>query len=342
MKGAEEYIPEDALQTETAAQLMRRHIPEPPQVVPGIIPEGFVLLASKPKLGKSWLMLNTSLAIANGGRALAKIAVPQGEALYVGAEDNARRLQDRLARMPDEAPVALHLVTAGQMPRLDDGGLEMLDQWLDRHPDCIIVTLDTIARVRPLRSRGGDLYEEDAGFGATLQELANRHRIALVGVHHLRKAPGLDMLDTVSGSTGLTGSADAILVLDRQRGEADAVLRITGRDITEQELALKFQADEGVWEYLGEAREYAVSGERRQILDYLEMLQKPASPKQIAAAVGGNYDSTRHLVRKLMAEGLVVNESYGQYRIHSVHSLEGTVSSTGETAVNGVAGGRSQ
>src|SRR5215217_3565759 len=38
--------------------------------VPGLIPEGSVLLVGPPKIGKSWLVLTIALAAASGGKAL--------------------------------------------------------------------------------------------------------------------------------------------------------------------------------------------------------------------------------------------------------------------------------
>src|SRR5260370_29805174 len=47
-------------------KLCDERFPEVKYVVPGIFPEGVILLASRPKLGKSWLILQTSAAVATG------------------------------------------------------------------------------------------------------------------------------------------------------------------------------------------------------------------------------------------------------------------------------------
>jgi len=48
-----------------------------------------------------------------------------------------------------------------------------------------------------------------------LRKLANETGVAIVLVHHLRKADADDAFDTVSGTLGLTGAPDDILVLKR-------------------------------------------------------------------------------------------------------------------------------
>src|SRR5918999_3583171 len=54
----------------SAMELMAIEFPEPRWIVPGIVPEGTAILAGKPKMGKSWLALGTSVAVAAGGVAL--------------------------------------------------------------------------------------------------------------------------------------------------------------------------------------------------------------------------------------------------------------------------------
>ena len=136
------------LTTITGAALMQLDLPEPPAVVPGFFVEGLTLLASRPKLGKSWLMLTTAVAVATGTRALGKIQVERGECLYLGLEDNQRRLQSRLEVITDSVPAGLHLATSGAMSRLDMGGLEQLDSWL-KSSSGLSPRGDRHARARP-------------------------------------------------------------------------------------------------------------------------------------------------------------------------------------------------
>ena len=197
----------------SAAELVGLTLPEPRRAVPGLFPEGFNLLVGKLKMGKSWLSLSIALAVANGGEVFEKIKVEAGEVFYLALEDNQRRLQDRLKKIlgEDPAPVGLHLVT--EWPRLKSGGLEPLETWLSEHPHCRLILIDTLTRIRPPRIRGADLYEEDGTLGSMLQALGHKHHLAVVAVHHTRKAKASDIMDTVLGSTGLTGAADSIAVL---------------------------------------------------------------------------------------------------------------------------------
>ena len=64
----------------------------------------------------------------------------------------------------------------------------------------------------------------------------------MVVVHHIRKQNDSDVFNKVSGTTGLTGSADATFVLEKESRASDtAKLFVTGRDIEYQELTLRFR-----------------------------------------------------------------------------------------------------
>jgi len=54
----------------SAAELEKMEFPEPRWAVPGLIPEGYTLMAGQPKVGKSWLALNLALSVASGKKAL--------------------------------------------------------------------------------------------------------------------------------------------------------------------------------------------------------------------------------------------------------------------------------
>ena len=293
----------------TAAQLMAAQFPEPRWAVPGLIAEGATLLAGPPKVGKSWLALGLAVAVASGGRALGKIEVDAGDVLYLALEDPPRRAQQRLGIVlaGDPAPDGLHLWTA-----IDDP-VDELDAWCTAHPAARLVVVDVLAKVRPPTGEQTNQYQADYGAVGRLKAIADRHGVALVLVHHVRKAGADDFLDTISGTHGLAGAADTILILSRSRGAADAVLKVTGRDVTEAEHAVKFVADLGAWQLLdGPARDHELQPARRQILAAVRE-HDGLTPKKIAEVAGVSHDTVRQLVRKMVDAGDLDTDGAGRY-----------------------------
>jgi len=307
---AEARKPTTTITTITAQELMSREFPAPRWCVPGLLPEGFAILAGRPKQGKSFLALAWGIATATGGRALGREQVEQGSALYAALEDSPRRLQERLVTLlgdGEDPPAKLHFVT--RLPRLDQGGLEFLESWCSEHPDTRLVALDTYAKARPPRRRESDLYQYDSDQGTILQQFAFDHHLCLLVVHHERKGLADDWLDAVSGSTGLTGAADAVLLLRRARGQADAELLVTGRDMEEQSLALRF--DRGCWQLLGKAEEVQLSERRREILQALQLARQQGrrlTPKQIADELGAERSTVRKALSRMIADHQVTCE----------------------------------
>jgi hypothetical protein len=303
----------------TASDLMAMDLPSMQQVVQGILYEGLTLFAGKPKMGKTWLMLDLALAVALGGTALGGRPVLQGGVLYLALEDNRRRLQGRIKKLlcGREAPAGLHF--ALDWPRLDEGGIEALDDFLGEHPDINLVIVDTLARFKPRASGRRAQYDEDREAVDGLIQLADKHSVAIVLVHHLREMDSDDPLDMIHGSAGLTGGVDSALVLKWQRGEADAYLYGDGRDYENPvELALKWTASAATWTILGDAEEHRMSEGRRAILEVLDKADEPFGPKEITEMVNAkgiemNNGAVREMLSQMVKDGQVKNPSRGQY-----------------------------
>jgi AAA domain len=313
-------------ETMSAADLMALELPEVKWAVPKVLPEGVTILAGKPKMGKSWLGLGLCVSVASGGRALGKLPVQSGTALYLGLEDNKRRLQRRLKKILDGRPAPTKLEVHWEWNRFDDGGITQLDRWLHDHPDTRLVVIDTLKKVRPRDNGRRRIYDLDYESLEPLLGVAAKHGVAIVVVHHLRKLESGDALDMISGSTGLTGGVDGALVLKRDRGKQDAMLLVDGRDIEEPtELALQWAGDVASWVLMGDAEEYRMSEERRQIVDLLNRVGEPMGPKDIASALDRSYGAIRVLLGEMFKQGTIYKPRDGVYT--TLHTTANTTNS---------------
>jgi hypothetical protein len=220
-------------------------------VIEDLLPEGLHLLAGKPKQGKSWLALQMALAVASGNPLFGSFPVLQGEVLYLALEDTPQRLQARSKHMITAMTTAPKGMTfAIQWPHLDQEGLLQFETYLQAHPQVRLIVIDTWARLAPVASPSvRTQYEGDYAALAPLKRLADVHRVSILVIHHLRKTSGQDVLDEITGSTGLVGAVDGILVLKRVREQGEATLFVTGRDLPEQSLSLVFDAEATQWKF---------------------------------------------------------------------------------------------
>ena len=137
---------------------------------------------------------------------------------------------------------------------------------------------------RPARGERENMYEADYKALKGLQELAGQYGVAILVVHHTRKsgAESGDVVETISGTLGLSGAADAFLVLNRD-GQG-CTLAGRGRDVEEIDVAVSFHCESCRWIIQGEAAEVRRTDERSVILDALKEADDLMAPGDIADA----------------------------------------------------------
>ena len=226
-----------------AQTLLSTPLPPVRWFIPGLLPAGLALLAGASKSGKSWLCLWLSLQLARGGEFWGR-AVPAQTVLYLCLEDTYSRIQSRLFHLTeDAAPDRLYFQTACEA--IGQGLERQIETFLTRHPETGLVIIDTLQKVREADPTTG-IYASDYQDMSVLKALADRHNIALLLVHHLRKQGAADPFQQISGSNGLMGAADTIWLLQRQRMSNAARLLVTGRDMDSRTLHL--QSEGCVWQ----------------------------------------------------------------------------------------------
>jgi hypothetical protein len=310
-------------------------------VVPGIVPEGASMLAGGPKVGKSWMILNIALAKARGGTALGCIEVGQpAPVLYLALEDSDRRLQDRIRTLDPYAdtPRLFEYLT-----RVEPGMVvPTIRAWVRRQKRVSYVILDTYGKTHPRSLPGESEYQRDYRVTGALKEICDDHPgMALQVLHHDRKASSDDFVETVSGTNGVAGCLDTICVLQRRRNETDGFLKVTGRDVEENEYAVEFRG--GLWSLKGDSAAEAVTAaetihETRNLGDRsAEILQfvkgNPAGVRggQVAKKFDMEPKHAGTYLLRLEKAGKVRKADRGLYT--SVESVE-SVESTPETPLN--------
>ena len=222
--------------------------------IENLLPQGIAMISGAPKTGKSWLMLDWSIRIAKG-EPVWNFSTTKGTALYLCLEDNWNRVQSRLLEVTDEVPNNVFFAVSSCS--LTDGLTQQIEHFVKEHPDTVLVTIDTFQMIR---SADNDLsYSNDYHEIGILKELADRLHITILLVHHLRKQNDSDPMNKISGTTGLSGALDTALILQKEeRGQNQATLICTGRDIEHRELKLSFSKDTHIWDLISDSIEKSV------------------------------------------------------------------------------------
>ena len=220
-----------------ADTLLYTTIEEPDYIVEDIIPTGLHLFCGASKVGKSWLMLDLSIKVSKG-EPIWNLKTKKCDVLYLCLEDTKQRLQQRLFTLTDEISSNLHLVKFSNT--ISDGLIIQLQDAIKRYPNIKLIIIDTLQKIR---KQSNDInYSNDYGDISILKDFADKNKLAIILVHHLRKQNDNDVFNRISGTTGIMGSSDTIFILEKKsREDSTATLYVTGRDIEYQTFTLRFE-----------------------------------------------------------------------------------------------------
>ena len=236
--------------------LMQQHFAPTEFLVNGILPSGLALLASPPKFGKSWFALQLCLAVAKGTPFLG-LSTTKSDVLYLDLEDGDADLQERIKKlnMGEDAPEGLLYST--EVPTIADGLVDMLHQTLCSNPSIKLVVIDTLGVVLGAQSNDSNSFTQEYALFHSLKKVAADHAIALLVIHHLRKANDENNpFNRIYGSVATQAALDTMMVLEKNTHFSDtAQLHISGRRCAQQEFVLSFDTDSCSWSMVGNADE---------------------------------------------------------------------------------------
>lgn len=212
--------------------------------VESLLYPGLSILAGSPKIGKSWMVMYLCLQIAKG-EPVWGLKTTQGSVLYIALEDSSTRLQERVLAITDKSSPNLYFSLDCAM--LGDALEEEIRSFKNDHPDAALVAIDTFQKIRAQNAEMS--YANDYTEVSRLKNLADELGIVILLVHHTRKQSDSDYMNEISGTNGIAGSADTLMVLKKeQRISGAASLYCTGRDIGDRELTLRFDGEKCLWE----------------------------------------------------------------------------------------------
>jgi hypothetical protein len=282
-----------------AAALLEQEVKPVNYVVPGWITEGLLVLAAAPKVGKSTLILQAAVCKA-AGMPFWGSDVPAGKVLMIDLETNTRRLRRKLEAAGVTALPRGQLLYATEWPR-GIVGVDRIAQQLDADPQIKMVIIDTLQRFRDSGKSGQNAYASDYEALAPLQQLCrDRSGLAIVVVHHKRKAASDDPIDSINGSAAIAGAADGIWLMSRKG--SDYLLHVQARDWERDEDEFRIERDGGQWRLIDGPRYTPNEAEVLKLLDAAGGMTGP----QLGEALGVHRTSAHERLKRMQAGGLVM------------------------------------
>jgi hypothetical protein len=272
-------------------------------VVEDRIPAGaIILLAGRPKAGKSTLARDLAFAVATGERWLGW-RTHFGATWYLGLEDKRSEIR-RHFRMMGATGTEPIRIFAGQAPSEILPALHALA--LTERPALIIV--DTAQRL--IRAKDLSDYAEVTSRFEPLLWLARETGATLVLLTHASTHADRTGLDAVLGSTALTGSADNVFVLQRtdKYRTLSSVQRI-GPDL--EPVVLVLNAQTGRVEAAGRKREADDREIGDRMLEALRGEAEPVTEGWIGDHVEGRNADKVRVLRQLLGMGRVERTGSG-------------------------------
>ncbi|MFI3227198.1 MAG: AAA family ATPase [Clostridia bacterium] len=289
--------------TITTAELYAKDIPRTPFIVEELLPRGLTILGGLGNVGKSWFSFWLAMQVAKG-EPIWNFNTTKGTTLYLAFEDNEERLQDRLFMLSDEienAPENAHLcIEISKM----GGELESrIRNFISEHTDTNLIIIDTLQKVRGnLESNYISDYEDIT----ILKNLADEFKIAIVVIHHLRKQKDTDIFNQITGSTGLQGAADTMMVIEQtKRGEDFATFHLTGRDVKSRELELE-RGEDNIWILISDSL-HDLNIKDSKFIETIEKLMEnvnfwstnPTELSTLVTELSGDYYSNKIITKVL-------------------------------------------
>ncbi len=239
-------------------------------VVTNALPVGTTILSGRPKIGKSWIAINTAVAVALGWPLFQtpKFPTRSGDVIYYALETSERNTKRRFdtIQAPPEARKRIQVVLpdsiTGQVPTLLGSLQASVEQWAASVESPRLVIIDIFEEVRtPIGKR--DTKSHERADMLLLSALAHRLGIAILLLHHNRKAGG-GVIDSVSGTYGLTGAASAVWNVG-EATDGGKLLKIEGRDVPGDEILLR-ESYKATFVLAAQSEAAKISDQEQQIL----------------------------------------------------------------------------
>jgi hypothetical protein len=288
----------------TAAELLAER-PEPiiwawePYLAEGTLN----VLAAYMKVGKSTFSYALAVAVARGDSFLSG-PTKRGGVLILAVEEHRRDVKLRLAKfgMLAKDPIHVHAAALDSSP----GTLAAVRDYIVAH-QIVLLILDTLSRFWRIEDENNNA--QVMARLSPLLDLARETGVALLLVHHERKAGGEEGR-SIRGGSALFSLVDQALILERRQGgdRGHRVLRVIGR-YSESPAEQVIEYADYRYRSLGTLADLGIEERIAQV--WATLSDKPKNIETIAAETDLTPKQIRPLLRVLETRDRVIREGAG-------------------------------
>jgi hypothetical protein len=323
------------------SELLRENIPPLRWLVNRFLPHvGTLALVGKPKIGKSYLVLELALSLCEGGFFWGEMCNTTGVLLYM-LEDGKRRIKQRVGQLrPDgPRPKATFRIRYGRDGpfRVNPDGSGGLLNDIRKHKhdfaDIGFVVVDMYKLVRGAAEKGLDAYQATSQIVAPISALAQELDITILLVHHARKGkidPD-DVGDAASGSNALSGATEGHWTIWREGDGARIIAEV--RESENFDLQLTKAEGQLVWNPIASPEDRSTMKEHV----YAALVQAGCElmPSDLALRIPNTSARVINArLQDLRNEGAIQNPRHSIYRISNSKSrIDGVATALVQSSV---------
>jgi hypothetical protein len=261
-----------------------------------------------------WLALVMVGAIESDWPKFKRIAGDPLRVGYLDLEQADPLFIERLSQFEPDTSALKRLFRVNAFPKFDAEGVTKLDQLIvDKRLDAVFV--DTVARVRPAE-RGRSASVVDAELLDPVTKISHRRRChIMIGAHNGKRKDHDNPADMIAATSALSGAVDDLLIIFKPplaEHELRRNLFVTGRHVRTPGTYVIDRTSNG-FNFLGDAADVLEGALQKDVLAVLRGRNMPATPSEIAKALGKQRMPIQKVLPKLIDRRLIMAAGDGKY-----------------------------
>lgn len=205
------------------------------ELVTDLLPKGVTIFAGKPKIGKSFLLLQLAVSLCNVDSDFLNLQTDNARVVYFSNETNATEVKKRLESLTK--PYDNVLFEFSNSLKLEDIR-KTIEEIRIQSDQNILVIIDTLQNVKYDFNYDNNNYQDMYKIINSYLQISSKYEVSFILVHHLNKQKDSDVMNSINGSIAFSGASETVIVLDKQN-DCEYKLLVESRYINDKTLNLK-------------------------------------------------------------------------------------------------------